>query len=184
MQRHGRLSGKDWQLADALLGRSVESVAQRGCERRHGRLTDAGGSLVTLDEVGFNRRDLVHAQDRVGIEVRLLNLAVFDCDLAAQCRRQSEDDGAVELLLENVGVDDLSAIDSDDDALDMGIAILHGDFDDFGGVSPKASEGGDAAMTASGEWTSPSGFFGDQLQYTAQAIGSPLGVEVGDLFVL
>ena len=66
----------------------------------------------------------------------------------------------------------------------MRIAVLHGDFDNLGRIGSEAAEGGDAAMTTGREWLVPSRLFGDELQHAAQAIGAPLGVEVGDLLVL
>jgi hypothetical protein len=58
-------------------------------------------------------------QDRVGVEAALLDTAMLDGDLSAQRSGEPKDHASVQLLFEDAGVYDLSAIDSAHDALDI-----------------------------------------------------------------
>jgi hypothetical protein len=68
--------------------------------------------------VDLDGRHLIHAQDLVGIKVGLLDAAVFQRDLAIERRRDAEDDRALDLRPDDVGIDDGIAIDRAEDAPD------------------------------------------------------------------
>src|SRR6516162_7295622 len=59
---------------------------------------------------------LVYARHLVAVEVGLLDAAVLQGDFAMERRRDAEDDRALDLRLDGVGVDDGAAIDCADDA--------------------------------------------------------------------
>src|SRR5207237_3270321 len=107
----------------------------------------------------FDHRQLFHAEGSVVVEISLLHAAVFDGDLAAQRSRQAEYHGAVDLLLQNVGVDYLAAVYRRDDALDLGLVAIHGDLDHLGSIRAETAERRDSAITAGGQWLFPAGLF-------------------------
>ena len=71
----------------------------------------------------FDHGRFVDPQHVVLIEVALLHAAFVDRDFAFQRRRQSVDDGAADLLLEDRGIDDMSAIDRADHAMNPHLAL-------------------------------------------------------------
>ena len=77
----------------------------------------------------LDRRGLIDAQHLVGVEIGLLDTAVFEGDLTIECRRDAEDDRALDLRPDGIGIDDGAAIDRADDAPDTNRTILrHFDF--------------------------------------------------------
>ena len=66
----------------------------------------------------FGGRRLRHPQHRVLMVIRLHDAAILQGDLAMERRRNPEDDGALDLRLHRVRVDDDAAIDRADDAAD------------------------------------------------------------------
>jgi hypothetical protein len=64
--------------------------------------------------VDLDGRRLIDAQDLVRVEIGLLDTAVLDCDLAIERRRDAEDNRALDLRPDGIGVDDGAAIDCAD----------------------------------------------------------------------
>src|SRR3984893_10299169 len=77
----------DCQFAEAFAGSRKYCVDHCGHDGRSPGLTHSARRLEILDDVDLDGRRLVHAQDLVGIEVGLLDTAVFEGDLAIErCR--------------------------------------------------------------------------------------------------
>ena len=86
------------------------------------------------------------AQHLVGIEIGLLDTAVLQRDLAIERRRDAEDDRALDLRLDGVGIDDGAAIDRADDAPDANRSVLrHFDLGDLRQIGREDELDGDAA---------------------------------------
>jgi hypothetical protein len=80
----------------------------------------------------FDGRRLVHAQNPARIEVGLLDTTVLERDLAIERCRQSEDDSALDLRLDRVGVDNDVAVRRAHDTTHPNLVILrHINFDDL-----------------------------------------------------
>ena len=79
------------QRAHAMAGRGEDRVADRRRDRRQRRLADAGRRVVALDEVHVDLRRVRDAQQRIAVEVRLLDAAVLDRDLQSQRRAEAVD---------------------------------------------------------------------------------------------
>src|SRR4051812_1231709 len=101
----------DRQLADALAAGREDRISERGHHTRGARLADAAGRVRILYQVHVDARRLVYAQHAVVAEVRLLDAPVLDGDLAMQRGRQTENDAALHLRSNGVGIDLNPAID-------------------------------------------------------------------------
>jgi len=76
----------------------------------------------------------------------LLDSSVFQGDLAVKCRSDAEDDRALDLGLDGVGIDGDAAIDRANDPVNMNLSILrHLDFGNLRHVGRKDELKGDAA---------------------------------------
>src|SRR6185437_16386196 len=81
----------DRQAANALTGRSKDRIAERRRKRRHARLTHAARGDVDagLDDVRVRQwRRLVDADNRIVVEVALLDASLLQRDLAVSGERQ------------------------------------------------------------------------------------------------
>jgi hypothetical protein len=76
-----------------------------------------------LNNVTLDGRCLIHAQHLVAIEVGLLDTAVLQRDLTIECRRDVEDDGALDLRVDGIGIDHGATIDRADDAPDANRSV-------------------------------------------------------------
>src|SRR6266851_10386623 len=124
-----KLSSIDRQLSQTLAGCRKDRVGDGGNDGRGPGLAHPARRLEILDDVDLDRRRLIHAQYLVGVEIGLLDTSVFDGDLAIERRRDAEDNRALDLRLDSVGIDDGAAIDRADDPPDTNRAIpRHFDF--------------------------------------------------------
>src|ERR1700691_5594201 len=82
----------DRQRTDALAGGGEDRVAQSRRKRRYRRLTDAAPEIAARHNHGLDPWRVGHAQHLVVVEVRLLDAAVLDGDLASKRRAQSKND--------------------------------------------------------------------------------------------
>ena len=128
----------DRQLAQPHARRRIDSVEHGGRQRRRAGLADAAGLLAALDDLDLDRRSLVDAQHAVVVEVRLLDAAVLERDLAPQRRGDAEDDAALHLRHDGIGIDGDAGVDDADDAVDVHLADV-GDRD-LGDLRHVASE--------------------------------------------
>ena len=115
--------GVDRQLSQALAGCRKDRVGHCGNDSRSPSLAHSTRWLRTLDDVDLDGRRLVHAQDLVGIEVGLLDTSVLERNLAMERRRDAEDDRALDLRPDGIGIDDSAAIDHADDAPDTNRSV-------------------------------------------------------------
>ena len=97
-------------------GRGIDRVAQRRRSRGDAGLADAAGRLAALDDVNLDLRRLVDAQHAVVVEVGLLDAALVDGDLAIERGGQAEDQPALELRHDGIGIDGDAGIDRAGDA--------------------------------------------------------------------
>ena len=102
----------------AVSGGGEDSVAERRRHRRHRRLADAAPKIAARHDHGFDPRHAVDAQHPVGVEIRLLDGAVFDRDFTVKRRGQRIDDGALGLHFDPEWVDHMAGIDRGDRAMD------------------------------------------------------------------
>src|SRR5579862_4357253 len=86
------LSAEQRQTPEPFPARCEHRVGDRWEGGRRSGLADAARLLITLYEVNFNRRRLVHAQHAIGIEIRLLHAALVESDLAVERRRHAENE--------------------------------------------------------------------------------------------
>ena len=76
----------------ALAGGGEDGVSNGGADRGDTWLAHSGGGLGRGDDMDLDLRHVVDAQDLVAVEVRLLDLAVFQRDRAIQRCAEAEAD--------------------------------------------------------------------------------------------
>src|SRR6267378_3985450 len=86
--------GVDRQLSQALASCRKDRVCHCRSDGRSPGLTHSARRLETLDDVDLDGRRLIDAKDSVGIEVGLLDTAIFESDLAIERCRDTEHDSA------------------------------------------------------------------------------------------
>ena len=101
----------------------------------------------------IDARRLGQAQHPITVEVALLHLAANERDVAPERRRQSEENAALDLLIDDVRVHHLSAVDDAGDAVNGELAVCHGDFGDLRHVGAVAFHQRDALMVSGGRLT-------------------------------
>ena len=72
----------------------------------------------------FDFRRFEHAKHGVVVEIVLLHTAVFERDFGFEGSSEAEDDTALHLGFDDVGIDDTAAIDRADDAMDADRAVF------------------------------------------------------------
>ena len=95
----------DRQPAQRDAGRRIDRVAQRRRTGRAAGFADAARVLAALDDMHVDVRHLVDAQHAVIVEVGLLHAALLDRDLAVQRGGQAEDQPALQLRDDGIGID-------------------------------------------------------------------------------
>src|SRR5580704_2905452 len=155
----------DWQFAEALAGSRKYCVDHGGHDGRSPRLAHPARRLGTLDNVNLDGRRLVHAQDLVAIEVGLLDTAVLQRDLAIERCRDAEDDRALDLCPDGIGIDDGAAIDRADDASDTNRSVpRHLDLSDLRHIGREGELNGDATADPFRQRLSPAGLLRGMLE--------------------
>src|SRR5690606_12487717 len=94
---------RDRQRANALLRRRVDRIADRRRDDGDRRLADAARRLAVGNDLHVERRRFVDAHDAIRVEVLLLHDAVLDRDLAPERGRETEDQAAADLLIDDAG---------------------------------------------------------------------------------
>lgn len=122
-------------FAEALAGGGEDGVGDGGAGDEDSGFAEAVGLVVALDEVGFKRGGFGHAEKTVVVQVLLLDCAVADGDGFFEDGAESEEHAALELVARAVGVDDLSAVDDGDEAIDADRVALDCDFSDLREIS-------------------------------------------------
>src|SRR4051812_1670762 len=129
--RAAQVLAADRQAAQPLSGRREDRISHRRLDHGRARLADATPFLAggwRGIELGLWR--LLEANHPIGVEVALNDTRVLDGDLAEQRCREAVDHPALELRLDATRVDHHAAIASDDDALDLDLAVRHRDLGD------------------------------------------------------
>ena len=115
-----------------------------------------------------------HAQDRVLVEVRLLDAAVLHGDLEAQHGAEAVDHAAFALVVGAAHVDDGPDVAGDHHAMQAHALVrVDADFGHFGEVTRMAEMERQAHAVPCGQLAAPAGFFGGELD----DIGGAAGVE-------
>src|SRR5271165_6998302 len=89
--------GVDRHLSQALARRCKDRVGDRGDDRRGPSFAHPARRLGTLDDMDLDRRRLADAQHLIGVEVGLLDPAIFQRDLAIERGGDAENDRALDL---------------------------------------------------------------------------------------
>src|SRR5207247_11469270 len=107
---------------------------------------------------------LVDAQYPVIAEVGLLDATVLEGDLTVKRGRQAEDDTALHLRANGVGIDLHATIDGPPHARRIDSAILvDADFDDFRDEAGEADAKRDTAALSDGQRLAPAGLLGGDM---------------------
>src|SRR5262245_3876375 len=155
----------DRQLANPPAGRREDRISQRRHDARSARLADSAWRLQVLYQVDLDPRRLVDAQHPVIAEVRLLDAAVLDGDLAVERGRQAEHDPALHLRANRVGVDLDAAIDRAPHVGRVdGTILVDADLDHLRHEAAEAGAKRDASRLPVGKRLAPSGSFRGELQ--------------------
>jgi hypothetical protein len=112
--------------------------------------------LTALDNVDVDRRCLIDAEHSVIVEIRLLHAAFLDGDLAPQRRGQAENQPALELRHDGVGIDGDAGIDRAGDASQMHATnIIDFGFDDSSNEAAERWLCGHTASDSRGQRRTP-----------------------------
>src|SRR5271170_659154 len=113
----------DGKLPHSDAGRRKQRVGERGSRRDRPRFTDPAGCLLAVDQVYLDRGGLVYAHYSIIMEIALLNATVGDGDLAIQRCTETEDETALYLCRNRIGIDGDPAVHGADHAPDLHLAI-------------------------------------------------------------
>src|SRR2546428_309717 len=156
--RHGK-------LANAFARRRKDRIGQRRRGRRGSGFAHPSGRLAAFHDVNLDCRRLVHPQHRVIVEIALLDATALQRDLSAERRGEAEDDRALDLRPDGIGIDDGAAIDRADHAPDANRSVLrHLDFGNLRQIAREDELDGDAAADAFGQGLSPAGLLRRKLE--------------------
>src|SRR4029077_16055225 len=144
-------------------------IAQRRRASRRTGLADAAGIFAALDDVNVDPGYFIDAQHAIIVEVRLPHTAALDRNFAPQSRGQAEDQAALQLRGDGVGIDRNPSVDYGGHPAQMPFAIFVNFGLDHGG--DETAERRLRADTAAGprrQRLTPAGFFRDELQRRLQ----------------
>src|SRR2546428_2647529 len=120
---------RNGKLANAFARRRKDRIGHCGSDRRGSGLAHPSRRLDAVHDVNLDCRRLVHPQHQVIVEIALLDTTALQRDLSMERRRNAEDDRALDLRSDGIGIDDRAAIDRADDAPDTNRSIpRHLDF--------------------------------------------------------
>ncbi len=121
---------------------------------------DAAHGCAALHQKDLDPRHRLHAQDRVVVEVALLDAPVLERDPTVEGGREPEDDAGFHLRADGVRVDDGAAVDGAHHAMDGDLARRR--HRDFRHLRDEAAEGfvhGDAHRVPGRQLAAPAGAF-------------------------
>src|SRR2546422_59400 len=163
-------SAEDRQLADALAGGREDRVRHGGRDRRRAWFADPTGGFLARHDVHLDLRHFAHAQHPVVVEVRLLDAAVLERDLAVEGRGKAVHDGALNLAPDDIGVYRHAAVHRGDHAVHLRRAVrAHRDLRDLRAPAAEGKHYGDAAVNAGGQRLTPARFFRGELERASAA---------------
>src|SRR6185295_17795297 len=119
-----QLRGIDRQFAQPFARGGENRIDHGRPDGCRWRLAQAPRHLHALDEMNFHSRSLVDPQHLVGVEVRLLDAAAPERDLAIEGGRDPEHGASLDLRPGRIRVHDAAAVYRTDDTLDPDTAIL------------------------------------------------------------
>src|SRR2546425_11542376 len=158
------------QLADALAGGREDRVRHGGRDRRRAWFADSTGGFLARHDVHLDLRHFAHAQHPVVVEVRLLDAAVLERDLAVEGRGEAVHDGALDLAPDDIGVYRHAAVHRGDHAVHLRRAVrAHRDLRDLRAPAAEGKHYGDAAVNAGGQRLTPARFFRGELERASAA---------------
>src|SRR5256712_12822512 len=134
-------------------------MARGGARRRRTRPPEPAGRREIAHQVDGNGRRLVDPQHADVMEVGLLDPALLQRRPAPEGAADAEDDPALDLRLDRVGVPHRAAVHRANDAMHADLARFgHRGFGDRGEITaPPAVEDGYAAAAAFRQWSAPTG---------------------------
>src|SRR5690349_4076779 len=129
--------------ADPLAGQGRDRVRQCRRAGRHTDLTDTGRRLVGFEQVHLDHGDRLHAHDGVAIEVLGEDVTTFaEHDLAPGGGTDPEQQAALDLRPDQIGIDGDAAVEDVDDAIDVDtIAVVERHFGHLRAVTQEAAAG-------------------------------------------
>src|SRR5438093_670729 len=162
------------QGAYAFARSCVDGVGQRRRDWRQTGLADAAERLVVAGRGNEMRADLrrrrVDASHLVVVEVRLLDPAGLEADLANGRKADAPHDGAFELRPDAIGIDNGAAIEGDVHARDRQLPVgADRRFNDNRGIADEAAVRRDPEAMASRQLASPAGLDRRLLDHAPQA---------------
>src|SRR6266704_286187 len=162
------------QGAYAFARSCVDRVGQRRRDRRQAGLADAAERLVVAGRGNEMRADLrrrrVDASHLVVVEVRLLDPAGLEADLANGRKADAPHNSAFELRTDAIRIDNGTAVEGDVHARDRQLPVgADRHFDDNRGTADEAAVRRDPEATASGQPAAPAGLSRRLLDHAPQA---------------
>src|SRR5882762_341622 len=155
----------DGKLANALGRRREDRIGERRHHARGARFADATGRLQVLDQVHADPRRLVDAQHAVIAEVGLLDATVLDRDLPMERGRQAENDAALHLRANRVGIHLDTAIDHAPYVRRVdGTILVDANLSDLGDEAAEADAQRNAAALSCRQGFAPAGLRRRELQ--------------------
>ena len=158
--------------AYALARGRKQSIAQRRCQWRLGRFAHAAPKAARRRNNGLHFGHFIHAHHAVIVEIGLLDASIFDRHLAPKNGCQTMYHAALQLRLDVVGVDRITRINADHDAVNAYLAFgVNRDLANTGCVTAVAISLPNAAKDARRQRLVPIGCFGHGLQDATVSVG-------------
>src|SRR5215475_9485666 len=156
----------DRQPADTLARRAEDRVRHGGGDSGSAGLADSAGRIRARNDIRFNQRHLIHAKRFVIVEVGLLDSAAIDRDFSSQRSAQAIHDSALDLLYHDVGIYDVPAIDSANDAMHPDLSFIDRDLGDLRIEAAEIIDDGNTAIPSGRKRLAPARLLRSQLEHT------------------
>ena len=120
----------------------------------------------TRNDIYLDLRRFVHPQHFVIIKVSLFDASVLQRDLAVKSGGQTEDDAALHLCSDRVGINDLSAVYRTNYAMNSWLAVIaNRNLGDLCDIAAKTLVNGNPAKNTFCDGFAPTAFFSCKLQH-------------------
>src|SRR6266849_1554550 len=116
------------QPPQALSRGGEDGVCNRWSHRRHAWFTNAARLLAAAHDVRLYPRHLLQPQERIVVEVGLLNASLLETQLAVQSRGEAIDHAALHLGRHGGGIDADAAVHRANHAVYPNAVVFHRDF--------------------------------------------------------
>src|SRR5207244_1558502 len=127
---------------------------------------NSAGRILAGNNMDFDHRHFVHAQNFILIEILLLDAASIDGDAAFQRSAKTVHDAALDLLYDERGIHNVTAIDGADDSMNPNLPLIHRNFGNLRRKAAQIVHNSDSAESSRRQRFAPSGLFGCQIEYT------------------